>query len=313
MDRENALKLALFIALGISSAVFIFWWVRRAREQRAGKQPPEESSLSGGSMPSRLAIGFVTNFFDTLGIGSFATTTAAFRLLRMMRDEYIPGTLNIGHTLPIVAQAFIFMAVIEVDAGMLVWSIISAVIGAWLGAGIVSGLSRRLIQLGMGGALLLTALFMLLSQYGLLPTTGAASGVSTTQLLIVIAANFALGVVGPLGIGSYAPTLALFSVLGMDLRAAFPLMMGVGAFSMIAAGVKFLDTRSYDRRAALGLTLGGVPAVLLAAFVVKSLPLDTLRWLVAVVIVYTAVMMMRAAYAEREHSSLPFAAEEKLQ
>lgn len=295
-DAGNTLKLALFIALGLLTAGYFCWWARC----RFDRQAPDSAPCG----LRQVVTGFGTNFFDTLGIGSFATTTVAYRLMRLVRDEVIPGTMNVGHTPPTAAQAFIFMAVIAIDPLLLVSSIIAAMVGAWFGAGIVAGLSRRRIQIGMGSALLMAALLMLLSQASLFSAAGAASGVSTAQLLIMTAANFLLGVVGTLGIGSYAPTLALFSLLGMDPRAAFPMMMGAAAFSMIASGLRFLSARSYDQGAALGLTLGGIPAVLLAAFVVKSLPLSAIRWLVVVVIVYTAVTMLRSARAERQ-SGLP--------
>lgn len=88
MDVGYILKLAPFIALGILSVIFIFSWVRSVRDQRASEQLPNESGSSGALAPARLAIGFGTNFLDTLGIGSFATTTSAFKLLKMVRDEY---------------------------------------------------------------------------------------------------------------------------------------------------------------------------------------------------------------------------------
>jgi uncharacterized membrane protein YfcA len=303
-DVGYTLKFALFSALGMLSATFIFWWVRSVRAQQAGKQLPNESGPPGASSPAQLAIGFGTNFFDTLGIGSFATTTAAFKLLRIVRDEYIPGTMIVGHTLPVIAQAFIFMTVVRIDPLMLVLLIIAMVIGGWLGAGIVSGLPRRLIQVGMGIALLLAALSMLMSQFGLFPAGGAGLGLSTTRLLIALVMNFIFGALVTLGIGNYAPSLVLFSLLGMDPRAAFPVMMGSGAFTGIVAGVRFLNKRCYDQRAALGLMIGGIPAVLLAAFAVKSLSLDAIRWLVMAVIVYTAVTMLRSASSERQRRGL---------
>ena len=299
MDIGHTLKFMLFIALGLLSAIFIFWWVRRTREQRARKQLANESEPSGAPTPAQLAIGFGTNFLDTLGIGSFATTTAAFKLLRLVRDEYIPGTMIVGHTLPVIAQAFIFMTVVRIDPVMLVLLIIATAIGGWLGAGIVSGLPRRLIQVGMGIALLLAALSMMMSQFGLFPVGGASLSLSTTRLLIALVMSFIFGALLTLGIGNYAPSLVLFSLLGMDPRAAFPVMMGAGAFTGIVAGIKFLSKRRYDHRAALGLMIGGIPGVLLAAFAVKSLSLDAIRWLVMLVIVYTAVTMLRAASAEQ--------------
>jgi uncharacterized membrane protein YfcA len=312
MDVGYTLKLALFIALGMLSATYIFWWVRSTRDQRSDGQLADESGPPGSPTPTQLAIGFGTNFFDTLGIGSFATTTVAFKLLRMVRDEIIPGTMIVGHTLPVVAQAFIFMTVIKIDPVMLVLLIVAMVIGGWLGAGVVSGLPRRLIQVGMGIALLLAALSMIMSQFGLFPAGGAGLGLSPTRLLIALVMNFIFGALATLGIGNYAPSLVLFSLLGMDPLAAFPVMMGSGAFTGVVAGIRFLNKRRYHQQAALGLMIGGIPAVLLAALAVKSLSLGAIRWLVMAVIVYTAVTMLRSASTEQQRGRLILTVKENL-
>ncbi len=312
MEIGEIVKLTLFLALGILSAVFIFWRVRSVRRQHAGRQSAIESGEADAPAPVRLAIGFVATFFDTLGIGSFATTTSAFKLLRIVRDEHIPGTLIVGYTLPVVAQAFIFMTVVQIDPLTLVLLILAMVIGGWLGAGIVSGLPRHLIQIGMGIALLLAAVSLLMSQFGLFPAAGEGTALSAPRLLIAMLANFLFGALATLGIGNYAPSLVLFSLLSLDPRLAFPVMMGSGAFTGIVAGIRFLKTQRYDRRAALGLTIGGIPAVLLAAFVVKSLSLGAIRWLVMVVIIYTAITMLRSAIAERQQNRIAFTVEEKI-
>jgi uncharacterized membrane protein YfcA len=309
-DVGNPLKLALFVVLGVMSAVYIFWWVRSMRHQRSIKELTDVSEPSSVPTLTQVAIGFITNFFDTLGIGSFATTTTAYKLLRIVRDEFIPGTMLAGHTLPVMAQAFIFMTVVKVDPVLLALTIIAMACGGWLGVGIVSRLPRRLIQLGMGVALSLAALSMLMSQFGLFPSGGEASGLSFGKLCFAVAMYFLFGALCTLGIGHYAPSLVLFSMLGMDLHAAFPVMAGAGAFAGVVASIRFTSKRYVDQRAALGLTLGGIPAVLIAAFVVKSLPLDALRWLVLVVIVYTAMTMLRSASAER--GRFTFTVEEKL-
>ncbi len=312
MDLGSALKLTLFIALGVMSGIFIFCWMRSAREPRTDNQQTNEIARSGAPTLTHLAIGFVTNFFDTLGIGSFAPTTSAYKLLRLVRDEDIPGTMIVGHTLPVVAQAFIFMTVIKIDPVMLISMIMAMVIGGWLGAGIVSAMPRRFIQIGMGIALLMAALTLLMSLFGLFPEGGTGLSLSTSRLLIALVMNCIFGALCTLGIGNYAPSLVLFSLLGIDPRAAFPVMMGSGAFTGFVAGIRFLSKQRYDRRAALGLTLGGIPAVLLAAFVVKSLSLGAIRWLVLVVIVYTAVMMLRSAIAEQARKKFILTAKEEL-
>jgi len=241
----------------------------------------------------QLAVGFVTNFFDTLGIGSFATTTAAFKARRLMPDELIPGTLNVGHAAPTVIQAVIFITAIKVDVLTLVLLIGASVLGAWIGAGIVSGLQRYAVQRGMAIALFVAAAFTVLRMTGIFPGGGDALALSGALLIVGVLGNFLLGALMTLGIGLYAPCMAMVSLLGMSPRTAFPIMMGSCAFLMPVASLRFLRTGRYDRRAALGLAIGGIPAVLLAAFVVKSLPLDAVRVLVVVVITYTASRLWR--------------------
>jgi uncharacterized membrane protein YfcA len=281
--------IAIFVALAGFTLTFLGVLVASLRRSRAaGEALPVPSAF-------HVLLGFVTNFFDTLGIGSFATTTAAFKFWKMIPDELIPGTLNVGHAIGSIFQAFIFISVIDVDARTLILLIGSAVVGAWFGAGTVAGLSRRTVQMGMGIALLVAATVMLLSQLTLLPVGGTALGLGGSRLVIGVAGNFVLGAMMTLGIGLYAPCMTLISLLGMNPSAAFPIMMGSCAFLMPAASTRFIRRGAYSPRVALGLAAGALLGVPLAAFVVKSLPLTTLRWVVIVVVVYAAVLMLRSA------------------
>lgn len=246
---------------------------------------------------TQLAIGFITNFFDTLGIGSFATTTAIFRLMKVVPDELIPGTMLVGHALPVVAQALIFITVVDVNPGQMATLIACCVVGGWIGAGIVASVSRRTIQFAMAIALTAAALLMLTGMLGLIPGGGSATTFPPQAFTIAVVVSVVLGALLTVGIGNYAPSLIIFSLLGMDPRAAFPIMMGSGAFVATIAGVRFITRARFDKRAALGLTLGGIPGVLIAAWLVRSLPLDSLRWLVLIVVSYSAIALLRAATA----------------
>jgi uncharacterized membrane protein YfcA len=243
--------------------------------------------------PLELLIGFVTNFFDTLGIGSFAPTTAVFRLFRMVPDELIPGTLIVGHSLPVLLQAALFIGVIHVDPWQMTMLILVCVVGGWIGAGIVASLSRRAVQLAMGAALLAAAVLMLLGMLGLFPAGGTALVFTAPAFAIALAVNFVLGALLTIGIGNYAPSLIVFSLLGMDPRAAFPIMMGSGALVAVTAGVRFVNTGRFHRRAALGLAAGGIPGVIVAVWIVTSLPLEALRWIVLVVVAYASATLLR--------------------
>jgi uncharacterized membrane protein YfcA len=286
----------LLAVLAVVAVLFVVGWTRIARRHPA----PD----AGWPDPLRLFTGFVTNFFDTLGIGSFATTTSIYKWGKMVRDELIPGTLNVGHTAPTIAQAFIYIAIIMVDMKTLVAMILASMLGAWLGAGVVAGWPRRNVQIGMGAALLVAASLMLMTQLGLFPAGGDTLGLSGARFAIGIAGNFALGALMTLGIGLYAPCMILVSLLGMSPTTAFPIMMGSCAFLMPVGSVQFLRKACYDLKAALGLAVGGVPAVLIAAYLVKQLPLAAVRWLVIVVVVYTASMMLRSALLERRAAPL---------
>ena len=246
-----------------------------------------------------IGIGAITNFFDTLGIGSFATTTAIFRKWRLVADEHIPGTLNVGHALPTIAQAIIFTRLVPMDVTTLLAMIAAAVVGAWAGAGVVCRLPRRRVQAGMGFALVVAGVLMALTVAKLLPGGGESLGLTGGALAAGMAGNFVLGALMPLGIGLYAPCMILVYLLGMHPVASFPIMMGSCALLMPIASTRFIRAGRYDRAMSIGLAIGGVPAVLAAAFLVRSLPLDVLRILVVVVVLSTAAGLLRSAFEPR--------------
>jgi len=294
------MKTALFVALGIFGIAYLVVLLAAVRARaRAGASSEVAPSFF------ELALGFVTCFFDTLGIGSFAPTTAVLKLRRMVPDETIPGTLNVGHTLPTVAQAFIFIAIVAVDLRTLVLMIAASVLGSWLGAGFVAGAPRRRIQIGMGFALLVAAGFFLMKIYEVKPSEGLAQGLTGWTLVAGLAGNFILGVLMQVGVGLYAPCMILVSLLGMNPQTAFPIMMGSCAFLMPVGSIRFIREQSYSLRTSLGLGFGGVPAVLIAAFIVKSLPLLYLRWLVVGVVLYAALSMLRSAAVEAKATAPP--------
>jgi uncharacterized membrane protein YfcA len=243
-------------------------------------------------------IGFVTNFFDTLGIGSFATMTALLRGFKQIQDRVIPGTLNVSCSIPVVVEAFIFLTVIEVEVATLIPMVVAAIIGTVIGAGIVAKLPEKKIQLIIGIALLTTAFLMLSSRLGWIAGlgTGEAIGLAGWKLIIAVVVNFVLGALQAAGIGIYAPSMTLIYVLGMSPRVAFPIMTASAAFTLVFASVKFIKEGAYNRKASFAITIAGIVGVFIAAYIVKSLPLAMLTWLVIVVVVYTATaLLLRAA------------------
>ena len=283
--------LLVFLLIVIAIAYHIFWYlVERRRQHPKGSLKPR---------PVALGIAFVANFFDTLGIGSYATTTSMSKLWNVMRDEKIPGTLNVGYVMSTVVQAAIFMTIIEVEFTTLILIIAAAVAGAFMGAGIVSGFSRRQVQIGMGLALLGASALMVLSLSGQGPAPGTALGLSGPKLGIAIVISTVLGAFMMLGIGFYAPCLIMISLLGMDPRASYPIMMGACAFLMPSGSIQFIRKGSYDLRTAIAFLIAGPLAVLLAAPLVDRIPLFWLRILVLVVVLYTSIRMLQSAAQER--------------
>jgi uncharacterized membrane protein YfcA len=274
---------ALMVALGLFSVYYtVMWWSAITRASA------KESALELGT-------GFVTNFFDTLGIGSFAPTTSIFKFFKIVPDKQIPGTLNVGHTLPTIAEAFIFTAVISIDPKTLILMIAAAVCGAWLGAGVVASMSKKGVQIGMGCALLVAAALFAWRNLGGTGTEAGTLDLQGTKLMLGLAGNFALGALMTLGIGMYAPCMILVGLLGMNATAAFPIMMGSCAFLMPVSSRQFVRKGAYSLRPALALAIGGVPGVLIAAYVVKSLDIYWVRWLVVGVVIFAATMMLRSA------------------
>src|SRR5271154_3220048 len=273
----------LFVALAAFTFFLVWVWFRGK-----GRAPRIPSFFE-------LFLGMATNFFDTLGIGSFAPTTSIFKFRNMVPDEKIPGTLNIGHALPTLLEAFLFIAIVKVDILTLVLLMAASVAGAWFGAGIVASWPRRWVQIGMGIALLAAACFFLMSNLNLFPAGGTALILDHWRLWAGVIGSFLLGALMTLGIGLYAPCMILVSLLGMDPKAAFPIMMGSCAFLMPVASARFIRAERYSPRVSLGLALGGLPGVLIAALIVKSLPLTAMRWLVVVAVVYAAFTMLRSA------------------
>ena len=371
---------ALLIAFAVLALILA---IALYRDYRRHKNNLEPNSWVGTGL-----IGFLSNFLDTLGIGSFATETAMFKFFRQCEDRIIPGTLNVANAIPTIAQAIIYTQIVEVEPLTLVLMLAAAVLGSKLGAGVVARLPEIRIQQTIGVALLITAGFLISKALNSPPdikafsvgdsagTVGSmiglgsgdslmvesngmfrirqASGQSVgqiritiqdgtvtrdsivvisgienvkssvegpvttvtgnlldpgslsltgTKLIIGVVANFILGALMSAGIGLYAPCMALVSMLGMSPNAAFPIMMGSCAMLMPISGLTFIREGAYNRRATFAIAITGVVGVLIAAFIVKELPMEYLRWLVVIVVLYTSVVMLRAALRSAKRKS----------
>ena len=285
----SALRTSLLAALLVLAVGFAAFWLATLRGYwRQSVQDHRPSALE-------LGIGFITDFLDTLGVGSFATTASLFRATKLVPDRVLPGTMNVGHVLPTALQALIYIAAIDVDVITLVAMIGASMLGAYFGAGWVARLTERAVRIGVGCALLAAALLILARLVELLPAGSDALGLTGIWLGAGVLGNFVLGALMTLGIGLYAPCMILVALLGMNPRTAFPIMMGSCAFLMLIAAPRFVRSQSYAPRQALGLALGGLPGVWIAAKLVREMDLTTVRWLVLIVVTGTAMSLLRAA------------------
>lgn len=242
-----------------------------------------------------VGLGAVTNFFDTLGIGSFAPTTAWLKLRSLVPDRFIPATLNAGHCIPTIVQALVFIRLVQVDPKLLIACIVSAVAGSLVGSWAVLRVSVRIVQGTVGIALIIAAGLYALQNLNMMPNNGNALTLIPLFFALAIVGHFILGSLMAFGIGLYAPSLVMLSLMGLDPKAAFPIMMGACAFLMPVTGLRFIQDKGVNLRIVIGLAIGGAPAVLLAAYTVTNLPIVALRWGVVVVALYASVLLIRAA------------------
>jgi uncharacterized membrane protein YfcA len=243
-------------------------------------------------------IGFITNLFDTLGIGSFATSIALFKALKLnIPDKNIPGTLNVCHTIPIITQALIYTTVVKVDPLTLIVLIAAAVVGSYLGAGIISKMDEKKVQIIVGIALAVAAVIMYLSHPWIdkMPGGGTATGLTGAKLLIGAVGNFILGALMTAGIGLYGPCMAMVYFLGMSPTVAYPIMMGSCALLMPVSSAKFIKEGAYCKKVSLPIAISGIFGVIVAVKFFTGLPMDYLKLVVIVVIAYTSATMLRSA------------------
>lgn len=282
----------LTVILVIIGVAILYYAIILARAAIAAKAVPGIEAL---------LVGAVVNFFDALGIGSFATTTAWMKFRRMVPDRLIPPTMLAGLTPPVLAQSVIFLALLGVlvDPVLLFGCAVATLAGGLVGAPLVARARVWVVQLTVAIGLVLAATAYAMTNLHLFPGGGTATGLPPMQTLVAIVASFGMGILANFGVGNYAPTLVLLSLMGMDPRLCFPIMATGGSLMGAGAGARHIRIGEIDMRIVLGLALGGIPAVIVAALIVKSMPLELLRWLVLVVVLYAAVVLFRAALLGR--------------
>jgi uncharacterized membrane protein YfcA len=291
--------IALLVPLALAIGVYAIVLIQKVIERNI--RPSGEGVI----------LGAITNFFDTLGIGSFAPTMAWIKFRKLVPDRLIPCTMLVGHTPPAMTQGFIFLILlgVKVDPVLLVGCVIALLMGGLLGVRLVVRTRVWIVQLVVAFGLFLAALMYALTNLHLMPGGGTADTLPVSMMIIAIIANFMFGILFNYGVGNYAPTLAMFSLMGMDPRLCFPIMAAGAGLAGAAASIGHIKIGEIDLRLATGITLGGIPLVFVAAFIVKSMSVEMLRWLVFVVVLYAGAVMLRAALQGRKGERKPLVPE----
>lgn len=289
----KALQIVLYAAFVIY-AVYFLMNIAKAKKNNEFEDEP---------IWKPIVTGFSTNFFDTLGIGSFAPTMFMFKALKHnIPDKKIPGTLNVADCLPVLLEAILFIGAVKVDPVTLIALIASAVVGSYVGAGVISRMEERKVQLVMGIALLASAALFVASLVGVMPIGGTALGLSGGKLILAIVIFFVLGALMTAGIGLYAPAMVVVFSMGMDPAAAFPIMMGSCALLMPVASAKFIKEDTYAKKNSILIGLSGLCGVVVAYKFFSGLDVNKLKILVVIVVTVTGIIMLKSAFKKPEEA-----------
>ena len=287
--------IALLIPLSLAILIYLTVLAQRAI---AGRARPNGEAL---------ILGAVVNFFDTFGISSFAQTTAWMKFRKMVPDRLIPPTMIAGLTPPAMAESIIFLILlgVKVDPVLLFGAAMATFAGGVVGAPLVVRARAWIVQMIVAIGLTMAGIAYVLGFLGMLPVGGTAAGLPMGLTIIAIAVSFVLGLLANFGVGNYAPSLAILSLMGMDPHYCFPIMASGASLMGAGSSMRFIKVPEIDLKIVVGLALGGIPAVLVAALIVKKMDVDLLRYVITLVVFYTAIVMARsAAKGYQEHRAM---------
>lgn len=279
----NTVIIAAYIIMAVLVLFFqVSDFIKAKKENRLEKET---------SVAKTGAAGFFCLFFDVLGIGCFSTLTFLLTAFKLVPDKKIPGTLNVSTALSAPIFALLFFTKTNVDPITLVVLTACAAVGAYFGAKIVSGMPEIKVQFSMGIAMLIAAFFVLLGQLNLMPVGGDSVGLSGVKLAIAAVTLLIVGALANLGVGPWAPTMAILFFLGISPIVCYPICYALSAFQQPISSIKFIRENSYDRKASAAITICGCVSATIAFFVAVSLPTYALKWIVFFIVLYTGVRM----------------------
>lgn len=279
----NVILILIVIVNGTFAIKFIQDYVSHREE--AKKEPGNPIAMA------------ITTFFmfllSTFGISDFAVGTVLYNKFKWTKAKILPGTLNTQCVIPVAVMALAYITSIDVDLTTLIVAILAQVIGAYIGPRYVVKMDVNVIKKFISAGLLIAAALILMGKVGIYPTGGDAVGLSGVKLVLLGVLSFAYGAFNNVGIGSYALTMATVYALGLNPGVAFPIMMGACTFSVPVGSMQFIKLDSYSRKITLFAAIFGSLGVLVAVFIVKSMDVAMLQWLVVGVLIYSAITMIK--------------------
>jgi uncharacterized membrane protein YfcA len=240
-------------------------------------------------------IGIIVYFFDSLGIGSFATSTAVYKWLKLVPIKTLPGTLNVGSIFPVLAEALIYTTIFQVDVLTVTLFIIASGIGAMIGTKVVKNSSSKRIAMVMGILLIFVSVVLCIKEIGVLNIISADNteiGFRGYKLFIGIVGIFVFGFLNNFGIGTYAPNMTILLLLGASPTIIFPVITACGIFCQMGSSINFIRYNLYDKTAIIANSIFGLIGVLIATYIVSHIRIDFLMYLVIPVIFVTGVSFL---------------------
>jgi len=294
---EITAALIVNIGIAIITAIAVGFWIKDMMVHKA--EFKKEMKVGGSAKAVKASvIAMVTLFFDYIGIGCYSPMTAFWKMFKVTRDKFIPGTLQIACLMATCIESIVCITLIEVETWTLVVCIVTAALGSFVGGGIVAKLPVRPIRIAIGVALLVVAVVLALGVAGVLNIPASGIGVSGWKLVLMGVISFIMGGLMTIGVGYYAPTMAMVALLGLNPSVAWPLFLGACAYLIPVAAIRFLmvsiksDEPVYDRKIAVYTNTIGLIGPIIAIVFVISMPLQWLKILVIFIIVYVGATML---------------------
>lgn len=259
-------------------------------------QHKEELKEEPGNPVAMAIVSFFMFFLSTFGISDFAIGSSLYPKAKWVSDKKLPGTLNTECVIPVAVMALAYISSIEVGLLTLVTAIVCQVVGAYVSPRYVTKLPANQIKRFVAAGLFIAAGLILAGKFGIYPSGGELSSLEGGSLILFALLCMLFGAFNNIGIGSYALTMATVYAMGLNPSIAFPIMMGACTFSVPIGSMQFIKLDSYSRKITLFTSTFGVLGVLVAAFVVKSLDVSALLWVVVVVVLYSAITMLKSSF-----------------